>query len=894
MKQYKNKIIALVGMGLILILTGCYQRPSFIASECLEGGIEKSGSIMDEALCANRTADSFPGADEDYFKDMDYGITQKPDEIISLLDPYVPGISSSPEEAVKAVARGRNNWIVWTGGNDKFWDHVNISSLGSFDLLKVLSNHPELIKTAGYSRDNRWNWFGLVNEPCFKKNVDEQGNLAGRADRFGLFLDVRDESCPQDPFENEEKYPGVKIGARGATVPVGSYYGYASGIVGLRLFPNPDFDEAARKRWDPVKYYTDPSYYNDKNLVRPYRVGMSCGFCHVGPNPTNPPQDPENPQWANLNSNPGAQYFWFNRVFAYEADKSSFPFQLLSTNRPGTLDTSLVSTDYMNNPRTMNAIYNLGARMQNALRWGEEKLSGNEVLNKQFNDFSKEVPADSPLNAFYKHPDTVFTPRVLKDGADSVGALGAFNRVFVNIGMFSEEWLQHIKPLVGGKPFTPFPIEVAQQNSSYWQATEKQTLDTALFFLAASSPDYLQNARGGENYLTRDPEILKRGKKAFAEHCAACHSSKLPEKAYHFISAEKGCVGSGYLKCWYDYWNWTKTDEFKREMTEIVIQDDFLVDNFLSTELRIPVTLLETNICASMATNALKGDTWDNFSSTSYKELPSVGFALIHHPITGQPIDYPMPAGGRGFIRPPSLVSIWSTAPFLLNNTVGKFFPSGSVDDRMKSFEISIEQLLWPNKRSCDQKDLYAYYEGDYSKKYDHEYYQSGSAYKDTRNSCEGRTYLTKSGKEVPGIIDRTEVRSALKIPENYLPVFLKPLVDGTLDLLGPIPAGTPVNLISNLDLEKRGEDAVELLKTFKGHIGDFIKAKKHPDQVTDEELLKIYEDLVDPMLKVNKCPDFVVNRGHYFGTDYLPEEEGKTPLTDSDKRALIEFLKTM
>ena len=40
----------------------------------------------------------------------------------------------------------------------------------------------------------------------------------------------------------------------------------------------------------------------------------------------------------------------------------------------------------------------------------------------------------------------------------------------------------------------------------------------------------------------------------------------------------------------------------------------------------------------------------------------------------------------------------------------------------------------------------------------------------------------------------------------------------------------------------------------------------------------------------MSKCPDYVVNRGHYFGTDYFKEEAG---LSDSDKRALIAFLKT-
>jgi hypothetical protein len=56
-------------------------------------------------------------------------------------------------------------------------------------------------------------------------------------------------------------------------------------------------------------------------------------------------------------------------------------------------------------------------------------------------------------------------------------------------------------------------------------------------------------------------------------------------------------------------------------------------------------------------------------------------------------------------------------------------------------------------------------------------------------------------------------------------------------------------------------------------------------------------------MLKLSKCPDFVVNRGHYFGTarfnetDGLSEDEkafgAEPPLSDDDKRALIEFIKT-
>ena len=52
-----------------------------------------------------------------------------------------------------------------------------------------------------------------------------------------------------------------------------------------------------------------------------------------------------------------------------------------------------------------------------------------------------------PLTQFFTHAGTVWTPRVLKDGSDSVGALGALNRVYLNIGLFSEEWLRHFNAL---------------------------------------------------------------------------------------------------------------------------------------------------------------------------------------------------------------------------------------------------------------------------------------------------------------------------------------------------------------------------------------------------------------------------------------------------------------
>ncbi len=786
-----------------------------------------SGPIRDEAMRAGREASSFPAAAEDYFHDMDGGIALSEQEI-----------------------QGRNTWLVWSGGNDRFWDGMTATTFGAFDLLKIVSSHPG----QKFDRDSRWNYLGLISEPCFDKPTGPDSA------HFGLWLDKRRADCPADPFADASKYPGVALGARGGAVPVGSYYGEPTGIIGLRLFPNPDFDDAARRAWDPERYYTDETYYDNAKLVRPYRVGMTCGFCHVGPSPIHPPKDAAHPTFADLSSTVGAQYMWVDRLFIYDSRASNFFFQLVHTYRPGAMDTSLVSTDNINNPRTMNAIYALGPRLGQAMRWGKERLAGGELNNKQFNNYTQ----DPALTRFFQSPDIVFTPRVLKDGSDSVGALGALNRVYINIGLFSEEWLTHFNAVLGGKPISPIEIAKAEQNSAYWRATEAQTPATALFFLKATAPHKLSDAPGGPGYLEKDPAVLDRGASVFADTCARCHSSKAPQPAKGLDP--NGCAGPGYLACWNAYWAWTKTDEYKQQMRAIVHAPDFLTDNYLSAEFRVPVTLLQTNACSPLATNALRGNIWDNFSSEDYKDLPSVGDITVHDPFTGKPYQWHMPAGGRGYTRPPSLISVWSTAPFLLNNSLGPFEQDPSVAARMRVFQASIEQLLWPEKREKD----------------------------------------ALLGDAVPGVIDRTTARSSITIPPGYVPAVLRPLQDllhrwlpqffgasGDI-VIGPIPQGVPVNLLANIqplaessDVGEQAKHAEKLVALLDALRKDLAAA---PPGATDAELRQKFANLAEPMLALSKCPDFVVNRGHYFGTDRFTEEP---PLSDDDKRALIAFLKT-
>src|SRR5262249_60626389 len=118
--------------------------------------------------------------------------------------------------------------------------------------------------------------------------------------------------------------------------------------------------------------------------------------------PENPPADRNNPKWENLSSNVGAQYFWTDRIFYWNDDDTNFAWQLFHTYRPGTLDTSLISTDNINNPRSMNAVYQLGPRLMESKRWGKEDIEGGERNNHQINDYVKT----GPLTTFFQAPGT--------------------------------------------------------------------------------------------------------------------------------------------------------------------------------------------------------------------------------------------------------------------------------------------------------------------------------------------------------------------------------------------------------------------------------------------------------------------------------------------------------
>ncbi len=741
--------------------------------------------------------------------------------------PGMNGITLDPRKAdQKEALRGRIVWNLWVGDSGLMWDWLAQHGFGTADLLKTIDSR---------RRATRFRDIGIINQPGFMQ--------AAKPDRYGLFIDVPDSNDP-DAVQFDQK-----VGA--------ATYGRSTGVIGLRLSDNPKFTGAAKQAWlDEIKktggyakrFYEDPSYYNNPALVRPYIVGMSCALCHVSFDPVRPPADVVNPKWANLNDYVGAQYFNVAEFFVPRLvtggidgkpiqvsgpDEESFVWQLIHSSPPGSLDTSFIATDYLNNPGTMNGVFNVSQRLSRAADGGTKRVGQYDPMVEQLAGGALDLKWLS-LDKGQK------VPRVLKQGDDSVGFEGALSRVYVNIGHAWPEWQKHFRPLIGG-PFrnnpklasqSPVPVKALQMSSPSWNWSEDRSHALALYFVNYAKPLLLQDAPGGAQYLTKDQKVLDRGKIVFAENCAACHSSRQP--AFDPFGPD-GRV----------------TEQAKNWFRGEVRKPDFFTDNFLSDERRHPVTRIGTNATRAAATNATRNHIWDHFSSETYKTLPPIGTFEVDNPYspTGKSqVSIPLPGEGNGpgYYRPPSLISLWSSAPYLHNNTVGidptKAMPGDvSVAARMKAFQDGIEKMLWIQPRGT--------------------------------------------------LIWKTTRKSSINVPLPYLPDLLREaanrhpyLIDqATQSLrLGPIPEGTPINLIANTNLDPGlalGVRRVELLHAIVDTLARIRKENLSDAQV--KELMR--KELVPKFLALNKCPDFYEDKGHPFGRS----------LPMADKRALIELLKT-
>ena len=990
----------------------------------------KGGWTARHTQVNRRLPECFPAETRNLFSRVDQVVATPGGK----LEPFDYRDGNGVTQAGRDAIRGQNTWMMWGEGNEAFWGWLQEEGYGLVDFLKLLDSR---------QRDSRFKNGGMINQPGMKaSNRKILGLYLDEADGDAIKLIQPDSDIDADtgklaqrpgpppnveqcakchadprlsrPFEpgDDSQYAEIiqQLPQDGVDPAI---YGYPSGVVGLRLFPNPDYfgtgdgPKRARVYWKQQvidqgdAYYADPEtrdpkipvIQQDPQLVRPFRVSMSCAFCHLGPHPLNPPADLEHPRWDNLSSTIGNQYWSPQPLFANLTTKNSILFQFLKSQQPGTVDTSLVSTDHINNANTITAIFDVDARLVRASANQPEDQSKANLLSP-IAQLPYPLAVEHDQNATPRH-----TPRVLLDGADSIGAFGALSRVYLNIGTFPEEWQRCHNPIIGFRPQRPFPLATLQRNSVYWQTAEQYRIPyLAAFFTYASqksqqsivAPMKLANAPGGQQALEPERPLALKGREVFLSNCAICHSSKQPAgfalafaREWRAAPVPKASDPARFtlpatFADWEEFRHSTAYDEYVRRLRELAASggEEFFQNNFLSTDVRIPITLVGTNSGRAMGTNGMRGQVWDNFTSDTYKQLPAVGAVRFYNPFSpkqpddwGNNDEYYPPAGGPGYYRPASLISLWATAPYLHNNSLGLYpqdpngVPDPSVAGRLRAFDDGVEKLFWIEKRrfNTDHGD------GDLRRAHpeltvnDHGVADPGFIYripvassidfpaKFIRQLFEGAlgTTMTRVATVylwvalaagalllvfigqprhaafflllvclitsitivltrfdrlwwwlwlIPALALAIALYLWLANPSRALSraVFLlfalgfavtgfklHAFVDGRLGPIhiGPIPQGTPINLLMNLNPEA---PMPNLIRAVAGLTRGIVLSQRENSPV---QALRVFQrEAGQPLLEASKCPDFVLDRGHWFAQG----------LTEDEKKELKAFVRTL
>jgi hypothetical protein len=450
-------------------------------------------------------------------------------------------------------------------------------------------------------------------------------------------LDRKDSACELDRFAPGQSTEGDRAQRKQDSCDLD--FGTSTGVLGYRKFPNPRFDADAWKRANARERQGAASWAGyesrpaDHSLEPPFHIGISCGACHIGLDPARPPRDPNHPAWENIRGLVGNQFVRNAVVLGsgvqpnpHDKSPSTLEWEEFAHERPGATDTSAIPNDQISNPGTMNAVIATQRRphafRERVLTWYQEPCDeadpricwedpqwrGHERGSKTWH-WRESRPGDANYTVYH----------ILKGGEDSIGAGGAVQRVYINIGSCAEQcWLNHLTDLRAFLPNqrgygqTPFEAGQCRRDCPAYRAIEDRVPE--LFaWLKSAQPTPLATAleanEEGQRALTArlsrivTPENVEAGRRLFVRSCSGCHSSVKGDETFKN--------------------NWMGSDELK------------------------PISLIKTYACRAMHSNHLRGNVWAEFASEKRKDDKT------------------------GFYRVPSLLNVWAFAPFLHNNAIG-------------------------------------------------------------------------------------------------------------------------------------------------------------------------------------------------------------------------------
>ncbi len=786
--------------------------------------------------------------------------------------------ASAPEKAYKGnqcddpaltpeQKAGCKIWFFATAGNGRFHTYVLPQRLPVLlDWYRVLNSS---------ERNDRFRAWGMINDPecctpgskgCPRKSLDDTFGMDYCPGDDVLLQYVgktgyKDPAC--DPKIFQDAPPSSDAHQKYRQSPCDLEFGTSSGMMGIRKFPNPRFDlEKWRKlngglsTWNGFNATVEPPVFHSKlrdaSVEPPFYFGMSCGACHIAFDPLNPPKDVNNPKPENLKGAVGNQYTNVTAIMASGEATNSPLWRIFNYVRAGTVDTSAFPHDFNGNPGTPNQIVNLGQRPtfpgEELVKWWPVNQCGSgaderacwcepgkpgKCWEKRRKKASDPMDPNSPVM------------HILKGGEDSIGVLEAVQRVYLNIGSCSEPcWLNHLvnffvlDPTQRGYGQTPLDIGQCRRDCPNFRAIEDRLPEIAAF-LISQGPTDLYAAKGLKSRSDLEAKLdqdfgagsVKLGHDLFADNCARCHSSQKPDAGGSFRNVD-----------------FLATDP----------KTGARID-FLSNDQPQLATAIGTQRSRALHSNHMAGHVWQEYGSDTLRSRPP-------DPNDPDPSD-----GGRGYYRTTTLLSIWSSAPFMHNNAIGPEIcgkPRNTKNDFYYPTYVDANDQALPNPPPCWAYDA----------------------------SVEGRLKLFKASME--DLLTPPEKR-ARKVTLLNQPIvidagakFWDPAKKKFVPFRVVIPAGKPQAVVGNLlyknlvvDMTLSLTDPSQLRAKLgepastevRGMVDEFLKNLSEPMNVLEKHL---------PLIKkyYMTSTDFVENAGHPFGTT----------LSDREKKALAAFVATL
>jgi hypothetical protein len=777
-----------------------------------------------------------------------------------------PGYAEQDAQYSPSARAGREIWFFATGFNDRFFTYSYPQRLGAaIDWFKILAakNKRDLFQGWGITPDPDCCVPGDPN--CPKRSLEETyGFQYCKGDdellKFVGKEGYRDPACDfkDAPFDTTTPH-GAKDQRQD---PCDLRFGTSTGALGLRKFPNPRFDaEKWRKlngsldTWeaygkflsgDPGDGDSRTNRLFDGSIEPPFRIGLSCGVCHISYDPLKSPADASNPKWENIDGLVGNQYSRISQILASGMSQHLLEWQIVARTRPGTVDTSALPNDQVANPGTPNVIYNVASRPT----FSERVLKWRKASQCPAGQASCWCEPQKAGKCWLRSEKTEDVLHILKGAEDTIGATEAIQRVYFNIGSCAEQcWLNHLPDMRAIDPTqrnygqTPLDVGQCRRDCGSFRAIEDRLQNVLDFFLTARPPDLAKARNVSQEQLTGQLEqefgagSVADGRKVFAKTCAGCHSSQP---------------------------NVTESTDFRA----VAANDPTLRIDFLSSEKPILASKIGTYAGRALHSNHMASRVWDQYASLDLHQRPADPAVMEV-----------MKGGGRGYYRPPSLLAVWAYAPFMSNNAMGPEVCGKPADTSINFYSstyVDANDKPAANPPPCAPFDPSV--EGRYQL---------------FKQSMDQLLNPDKRGRKV-NLVDEDviiDIASGLRLGLVQFPAFSLKL-----------PKGSPAILINSLRYKDMLQDVV-LAKRDPGKLAAKYNGILTPDRLSELTaglqklglvLLAAKRDNFTFDLSVPEAAFIqtfysnvlgrVENRGHEFGTN----------LSDPEKQALIAFLATL